>query len=377
MGQLSAEKSSGVRHSMDSLDFESTLTQALTHPEQLPNLDGSGWDALIHQAKRAGVLARIQALLAELQLLDAVPQQPRMHLESARIVAENEQRILRWEVNRLERALEDTGVAVVLLKGGAYLLMNLPNARGRISSDVDILVPKEKIQTVESALLARGWEHIKLDDYDQYYYRVWSHELPPLLHRGRMTIVDVHHTILPVTGRLRPDPEKLLAAAVSLDGTSFRVLAPADMVLHSAAHAFQDGDFQRGLRDLIDVDDLLRHFARDPRFWPRLLERAEELELSRPLHYGLRFSQFVFDTPIPREVLSVDCRWGPIWPGGPLMDKLVAAVLRPQRPNERDYGGWISAWLLYIRSLWLRMPPWLLARHFAHKIFKNWGRTQD
>jgi len=60
-----------------------------------------------------------------------------------------------------------------------------------------------------------------------------------------MTIVDVHHTLLPLTGRLRPDREKLLTTAVSVDGSRLKVFAPPDMVLHSAAHIFQDGDFNR------------------------------------------------------------------------------------------------------------------------------------
>jgi hypothetical protein len=47
------------------------------------------------------------------------------------------------------------------------------------------------------------------------------------------------------TGRFRPDPEKLITASVLLEGTIFRVLAPVDTVLHSAAHAFQDGDLYR------------------------------------------------------------------------------------------------------------------------------------
>lgn len=360
---------------MARISFGSGLIEALTRPESLIRLNETGWDNLVQHAKRAGLLARIQILLGERELLESLQKQPRMHLESARLVAENEQRILHWEVNRLQRALADTKVLIVLLKGGAYLALNLPNVRGRISSDVDILVPREKIQVVESALLARGWEHIKLDEYDQYYYRTWSHELPPLRHRERLTTVDVPHTILPPTGRLHPDPEKLLAAAVSVDGTSFKVLAPADMVLHSAAHAFQDGNLQRGLRDLVDLDDLLRHFGSDPKFWDQLVLRADELELSRPLHYGLRYARLVLDAPIPENVLAIDRRWAPVWPASTLMDKLVSAVLHPQPSNGKGYAPGFSGWLLYIRSLWLRMPPWLLARHLARKTIKQWGWT--
>ena len=70
-------------------------------------------------------------------------------------------------------------------------------------------------------------------------------------------------------------------AATRDDGGPFRIFAPEALVLHSAAHLFQDGDFAGGLRDLIDQDDLLRHFGSQPGFWNRLVARANELELRR------------------------------------------------------------------------------------------------
>ena len=51
----------------------------------------------------------------------------------------------------------------------------------------------------EQLLLHAGWSHMKADEYDQHYYREWMHELPPLQHKERGTVVDLHHGILPVT----------------------------------------------------------------------------------------------------------------------------------------------------------------------------------
>ncbi|MGH7811506.1 MAG: nucleotidyltransferase domain-containing protein, partial [Candidatus Binatia bacterium] len=189
------------------------LKTALTQPQALATLNELDWDRLIQSARRLGLLARIQVLLVEGGLLEQVPAQPKAHLDSARIVADNEQRIMRWETNRIQRALGELSKPVVFLKGAAYLLAGLPVAKGRISTDVDILVDKADLGAVERALLEHGWEHTKADEYDQYYYRIWSHELPPLRHRERRTTIDVHHRILPPTGRHHPDPKKLLAAA--------------------------------------------------------------------------------------------------------------------------------------------------------------------
>jgi Uncharacterised nucleotidyltransferase len=193
------------------------LKRALIAPGRFGSLGLGDWDHLIPEARREGLLSRLEALLADREWPNNIPQAARAHLQSARVTAENEERVMLWEVNCIERALQEIDYPIVLLKGAAYALAGLPIARGRLSTDVDILVSKDQLSLVEEKLLRHGWQHAKLEEYDQYFYRAWSHELPPLVHRQRKTVVDVHHTILPPTGRLRPDPEKLIAASVAVE----------------------------------------------------------------------------------------------------------------------------------------------------------------
>jgi hypothetical protein len=264
------------------------------------------------------------------------------------------------------------------LKGAAYVMADLPAAHGRIVSDVDILVPKERLADVERAFLDTGWKPLNENEYDDHYYRQWMHELPPLRHGARETCVDVHHTILPPTGRLHPDPRKLLEAARPLAGCGFYVLAPEDMVLHSAAHLFQDGDLAGGLRDLVDLDSMFRHFgASEAGFWDRLVPRARELQLQRPLFYALRFTHRLLKTPIPSSVMAKAAVDGPRWPVSPLMDFLVRRALLPPECDGTTVTAVLSRWLLYVRSHWLKMPPLLLMRHLAYKARRRWFADKD
>lgn len=259
---------------------------------------------------------------------------------------------------------------MILLKGAAYLFAGIPVARGRHLSDVDILVPRRKLEGAELSLLADGWEPQKLDSYDQRYYREWMHELPPLKHPERGFEVDIHHTLLPITARLAPDPEMLWEASLPLGEGTLRVLAPTDMLLHSAAHLFYDGEIKGGLRDLVDLHELIRHFGQDPGFWDALPERAEALDLARPLYYALRFCDRLLATEIPAEVARYAKRnWAPVYPVSKLMDVLIQRVLQPRLPEEP--GAPVSAWLLFVRSHWLRMPPWLLANHLSRKAWRR------
>src|SRR6185437_12077470 len=123
-------------------------------------------------------------------------------------------------------ALAPLGVPVILLKGTAYAAAGLSPALGRSIGDLDILVPHAALPDVERALLGHDWEWVKEDDYDDSYYRRWMHELPPLIHKERDRMIDVHHTILPPTARRTPDAEALVQDRRPLEN-GLSVLSPA------------------------------------------------------------------------------------------------------------------------------------------------------
>jgi hypothetical protein len=255
--------------------------QAFRNPDRAASFSLAEWDLLVRQARKANLLASLYALLNKHGQLDHVPSQPRLHLDWAHAVAERHIQAVDWEVTLIKKALQQTGVPLVLLKGAAYVMAGLPPAQGRLFSDIDILVPREKLDSVEATLMQHGWAATHHDGYDQRYYRTWMHELPPMQHIKRMTVIDVHHAIVPKTAPIHPDSDKLLAAACAIGETDgMMTLASTDMVLHSAVHLFHDGEFDHGLRDLVDLHLLLGHFGTLPSFWPALVERAVELELS-------------------------------------------------------------------------------------------------
>ncbi len=347
------------------------LRKALQDSEFLPTLSLSEWDLVIRQAQRAGVLARLAIQLDARNLLDAVAAAPRQHLLAERALAEKHERDVRWEVRCIQEALAESGVPIVLLKGAAYTLAGLPPARGRLFNDIDILVPRAALDVVEQSLHRSGWSIGDIDPYDERYYRRWMHQIPPLTHWGRRTTIDVHHTIIPDTARLDLRVEKLFAAATPIAGASgILTLAPADMILHSATHLLNEGEFARGLRDLDDIAQLLRHFGRDTAFWPRLTERAGELDLRRPLYYALRYAAMLLGAPVPAAALAA----GPDAPNRLLravMDTLFERALRPDHRSCRDGLSGTALWLLYMRSHYLRMPPYLLIPHLLRKAYRR------
>ncbi|MEA1050952.1 nucleotidyltransferase family protein [Lamprobacter modestohalophilus] len=351
------------------------LLAALRCPADLPQWDLKEWDLLLRVARRTRLLARLEADLARHQSLDCIPERAAHHLCAARNVVSHRQTRLKWEVDRILWALQDLDVQIVALKGVAYMLAGLPTACGRFAVDVDLLVPQEQIPSVEQRLLERGWMREQLDPYDDQYYREWMHEIPALRHRERETEVDIHHRILPRTSRLQPDPALLFQQTRAVPGSPIRVLGPQDMILHALVHLFHEGDPKEGLRlrDLVDVADLLRHFGQEPGFWEALVPRAEQLQLGRPLYYGLVFSRQLLGTEIPDTVAQRAQSAAPSWLVQRAMGWIVPRAILPTHPDQSDPIAALARWAMYLRAHWLRMPPGLLFQHLARK---TWRRVQ-
>jgi len=355
------------------------LLTALKNPERALDFSLRRWDALLPVARRSNLLGRLASLMARRGLLDRVPFPVRRHLEAAVRVAEAHRRAVLWEADRLRWALKAVEVPLVLLKGAAYCAEGLDASVGRLSSDVDLLVPRDALKTVEKALLAHGWTPVKDLPYDQRYYRQWMHELPPLRHRDRGSVVDVHHHLVPLTGRLRPDVRLLWDRVRPSRLEGYFVLCPEDLLIHNHLHAFQDGPVWGALRDVVDADSLLRSWAEEEEaFWWRFVERVGVLGAARPCFYALWAVRALMESQVPPWVLDRLAREGAI---SPMTKAIMTRAVKKALQGAAEGGGGattaLSRALLFLRSHWLRMPPALLAKHALHKIavsFRpSWG----
>lgn len=327
------------------------LARALAEPASVATFDSEDWQALL-------TMARAELLSASLaHRLDGIPkpEAAQRFLDDAKASCEQGRLVALWEVEMARRALCALGVPIVLLKGSAFIAAGLAAGQGRFVGDLDILVPRAELDRVEAALLGAGWEWVKPDPYDDVYYRRWMHELPPLIHRDRDRMIDVHHTILPLTARPTPDADALIADSLPLEN-GLRVLNANDMICHAAAHLFADGDLSGGMRNLWDIHCLAEDFG-----VVGLAERARRHGLAPAVRRALRLSRALYDTQLPD---------GWARSGGD-----NALYLR--RLTARD--GWgrqtrpVTRFGFYIRSHWLRMPPLMLARHLWTKWRKQAG----
>jgi hypothetical protein len=329
------------------------LARALADPAMVRGLDAAEWTALLTMAKAERLAGTLAHRVKGLDIPDAATHV----LAAAKANAAVGRTQALWEAEMARRALAPIGVPVILLKGTAFAAAGLDAGQGRLIGDLDILVPRDRLDAAEAALLSAGWEWVKPDPYDDDYYRLWMHELPPLIHRDRDRMIDVHHTILPLTARPMPDAAALIADSREI-APGLHILSPEDMVIHAAAHLIADGDMAGGLRNLWDIDRLCREFAdNQDDFYLSLVEQAHFHGLGPQVTRALRCSSRLFGTPVTSYSKPMRVDFAPIH-----NDKLFI-----RRLTARD--GWgretraFTRLAFYVRSHWLRMPPLKLARH--------------
>ncbi len=320
------------------------LCRLLATPSMAPAITARQWTAVLavaHAERLAGSLAyRLEG--------QSVPEDAQRFLDRARKTADGDRTVALWEAAMARRALAPAGITPILLKGAAYAALESAAAAGRQIGDLDVLVPRDQIDAAEAALITAGWEWVKQDAYDDAYYRNHMHELPPLIHRARDRMIDVHHTILPLTAKPKPDAALLVADAVPA-GDGLLVLHPLDRLVHCAAHLFADGDLQGGLRNLWDFHCLLQETDSSG-----LAERGRQHGLSAALARAHRLCAWLFGNGGT--------------PGG--ADRLLAARLLARDGWGRETHR-LTRQLFYIRSHWLRMPPVMLAKHLWVKWRKG------
>lgn len=279
-------------------------------------------------------------------------------------------RMLQFEMDRIERALMGSGIQPILLKGAAYVATGSQAGHGRRVSDIDILVSEAELAETEKLLSAAGWSFdMGVDnDYDLLYYRTYMHELPPLRHTKRRTILDVHHSLLPRTSRVKIDSTKMQKAAVPIEGTKLKRLTVTDLFIHSAVHTFADGSFDTPARSLLELHHLLNDLSEDELFG--LLKRAGDVGAEMPVGTALWALDILFGDVNARTIRANN------------MVRTASGLVRWALASKLDNvdDAQLAKFILFVRSHWLRMPMHLLSKHLLQKLIRrlqNLGSKED
>ncbi|MGR5145018.1 nucleotidyltransferase family protein [Photobacterium alginatilyticum] len=344
------------------------LVDILRSPTTLLSMNPRELSQIVAEARFYNMLAQLKWLCEQADVWFDLPVEFQRHVLSAEYTYTNQIRLLEQEHRHVSALFSQSGVRWVYLKGAAYQLSGFEYMRGRIMSDIDILVPQVQIETAEQALVAHGWMHKTMTDYDDKFYRNYSQEIPPLKHFDRQTELDVHFNILPSILRHGPDPVILHSHTQALsDDSGARVLSPEAMVLHSAIHLFYESEFHKGVRDLFDIFQLIRHFSQQPGFWDKLVRLQQSIGNGESMYYALRYCRQYYRLDVPAEVLAFYEQFKP----GPLVFRLIdpafKKVFSSIFPIHHERGDQWYVFVLYLRGHLKRLPLSKLVPHLIRK----------
>jgi hypothetical protein len=232
----------------------SAVQQTLTETKAETEAD---YHALYHALLRVLIHSQLQGYIAyRVDDLSPYPEPFKRHLTSVRTFSSAQYLQVLQACRTIADDLDAANTPILLMKGAAYIVTNKANAKGRLISDIDILVEKDQLSEIESRLQANGWQAKELDDYDEKYYRDWSHELPPYFHLETGVTLDIHHNLLPGSAGKTIDIKRIFKDKQATDTPLF-ALDDRHLILHSAIHLLLNDDIEKGLRDCLDLHQML------------------------------------------------------------------------------------------------------------------------
>ncbi len=330
------------------------LIGLLRTPESVSGVALADWNDVVAQGRKTQLLGQLAVRLRQANVIEQVPEQVRRHLLLAELTARRRRESAMWEISAIRRAV-DPAVPLVLLKGCAYAACADDNAGGRLFSDVDVMVRRQDLQSTQMALLAAGWMPNRVNDYDLKYYHDWMHEVPPMTHLRRRSVVDLHHAINPPVSRYHIKPDLLMKEITEVQPGLF-VLNATDRVIHCALHLLQEGEPKKLLRDLYDLHLLLCQHQRQDGGRQQLGQRARELGVQGVVEASASAAEALFST---RSIDNTGSRGGLLH--ACMVRAAVGAVVKP------SIAGGLTGTAMLAYSHWMKMPVHLLIPHLARK----------
>lgn len=329
------------------------------------------WAEIVRVLKHQQCLARFSWRLQYLGFdTSTLPQHVLNHLKNAEIIAKKQFHQVHYEAAELKKLLGTNTTHLLFLKGAAYSVTDNANVGcGRTYSDIDLLVDKNSIPAIEQELALYGFFAEDLDEYDQKYYREWSHEIPPLRHGSRGTVLDIHHNLLPLISGRAPDISKFFQYTQTTS-TGYEVFQPAAMFLHSCIHLFINEEIKHGFRDLTDLALIAEQYQNNE-FWQELIELAVSCNFAEELYLALRYTDKILYQSSPEFVIKQLLPYVPNKATLFLLDFIFTRTLKPAHPVFSHWDDHLANFMLLVRGHYLKMPLTMLTKHLLRKGYRQ------
>ncbi len=339
-------------------------------PEQYcQNASKQQWTAFIDEARQYALLGSCYFLAQDHDVWARIPAAVQNHLVSGYHYAEKQKITLLNELIELEKIFTDSAIPALLVKGVAYRVDGYSLARGRVFSDIDLLVPDSHFAQALEKLKNAGYLEFSMSAYDRRYYLRWTHQHPPLTHFLRGANIDLHHHIFPVSSRENIRVEPIVEQAIPLTDSAFSVPSPAHLFMHAAVHLFYQDETHKLVKDLVDLYLLYQEvITRQP--FSDLVAAAQQSNAQAAVFYALSTLQQVFAIQLPAEAgqLAPAASRYRTWQMQFLLTHLLDHTSAWHRPAH---------FFWFVRGHLLKMGPLTLLYHSIAKSIEQFKERRE
>ena len=226
------------------------------HSEQLP------WEAVVSLANNHLLTPAMWVVLTKKNLTDELPDEPRDYLRELHQLSKERNAKLRVQLLEAVRQLNRIDITPVLLKGAMHLVTDVYGDTGaRIMSDIDLLVPREKIDECLPALHGLGYE-AEEDIHNDYHED--HHHCAPLFRPGDYGSLEIHRGLAesPYVDILPTEIGLAEAQPLEFRELSMKVLSPTHRLLHNILHSqLVDHNHTDGIMPLRSLHEVVTEYT--------------------------------------------------------------------------------------------------------------------
>ena len=318
-------------------------------PEHAPD-----WTRLVEKARQEGVSAVLFYNIAKHHLEDLVPRESYRNLSNHYYANLKRNMSIIGELREVLATFQEAGIPCIVLKGIALAELVYPSIGMRGMSDVDILVKKEDLFTVDKHLSSHGYTsadstvtkaiHNPVGYLASLEYR--KNDPSPLNLHVHWHIVN---TSVPATMFVeRIDINRLWenSAMTAVADSRALMLRPEHLIIYLCEHALRVGHSFDRLILICDIFFSIKAFE-NIIDWDFVSEESRRFGLSRFVYYGLSIVKHYTSLGIPDECIA-KLRPPDISPGEKYFLKL-------QLNNRRIRGSSYFIYLAMNRGLFAKL----------------------
>ncbi|MFQ5963290.1 MAG: nucleotidyltransferase family protein [Candidatus Scalinduaceae bacterium] len=208
------------------------------------------------------------------------------------------------ELKRILDVFREEEIEVIVLKGASLAETVYGNVGLRCMNDIDLLVKKEVLDRSDELMAELGY----ISDESRHskdWYRKNHRHLAPFLSQDNKIKIEIHHDIIPPENPFRIDIRKSWDRAQSnvIGDINTLVLSPEDLIVHLCLHSFYLQPLKKGLRNLVDISQVVRFYGERIN-WDRIIREAHEGNFTNFIYYPLCLARDILGMEVRREIFD-------------------------------------------------------------------------